>query len=73
MGVRDGFGVMVLAGVVVWVGVGVRVIVGVWVMVGSIVAEGVGEAFALQPVALTRVMARNRRVSVRLRERIMEG
>lgn len=55
VGVLDGWGVMVLAGVRVWVGVGVRVMVAVGVMVGVFVivavpvGVGIGVGVGRQP------------------------
>lgn len=63
VGVFEGRGVMVLAGVVVWVGVGVCVMVGVrvWVGVGVIVAVLVivGDSFEPQPARTTKAAVRS--------------
>jgi len=59
VGVLDGRGVIVFAGVFVWVGVGVGVMVGVRVSVGLgdsiIVLVGVGAAFAPHPSKINNV------------------
>ncbi|HAF49397.1 MAG TPA: hypothetical protein DCL08_09215 [Anaerolineaceae bacterium] len=59
VGVLDGRGVIVFAGVFVWVGVGVGVMVGVRVSVGLgdsiIVLVGVGAAFGPHPSKINSV------------------